>query len=49
MVYKFAYVAFVIMYLTGIYFDPDFEKCWVRHIAFGIICFVAFLQLSGIA
>ena len=49
MVYKFAYVGFVIMYLPGIAFDPDFEKCWVRRIAFGIICFVAFLQLSGIA
>lgn len=49
MIYKLAYVGFAIMYIIGSLFDSNFEKCWVKYIAFLIICFVLAMQFAGIA
>ena len=49
MIYKLAYVGFAIMYTIGVLFDSNFKECWVRHIAFLIVCFVLFMQIAGVA
>ena len=49
MIYKLAYAGFAIMYIIGTLFDSNFKKCWVKHIAFLIICFVLAMQIAGIA
>ena len=49
MIYKLAYVGFVIMYIIGSLFDSNFKKCWVKSIAFLIICFVLAMQIAGTA
>lgn len=49
MIYKLAYAVFAIMYIIGVLFDSNFKKCWVRHIALLIICFVLFMQIAGVA
>lgn len=49
MVYKIAYAGFAIMYIIGSLFDSKFKKCWVKYIAFLIICLVLAMQISGIA
>ena len=49
MIYKLAYAGFAIMYVIGVLFDSNFKKCYVKHIAFLIICFVLFMQIAGVA
>ena len=49
MIYKLAYAGFAITYFIGVLFDSNFKGCWVRHIAFLIICFVLFMQIAGVA
>ena len=49
MIYKLAYIGFVIMYIIGLYFDSNFKKSWTRYIAFLVICFVLIMQVAGIA
>ena len=49
MIYKLAYTGFAIMYIIGVLFDSNFKKCWVRYIAFLIVCFVLFTQIAGVA
>lgn len=49
MIYKLAYAGFAIMYVIGILYDSNFKKCYVKHIAFLIICFVLVMQIAGIA
>lgn len=49
MIYKLAYLGFAIMYIIGSLFDSNFKKCWVKYIAFLIICFVLFMQIAGIS
>lgn len=49
MIYKLAYVGFAIMYIIGILCDSNFKECWVKNIAFLIICVVLAMQIAGIA
>ena len=49
MIYKLAYIGFVIVYIIGIWFDSNFKKSWAKNIAFLVICFVLAMQIAGIA